>query len=89
MAIWNASFQGGPTPKSKTISGHAPNNIHGDHEFIVKVQVPIGSPTMQGALNGAMIYDKERSFQSMVDLRAGEDVRRVEALVRGCPETSS
>ncbi len=88
MAIWNASFQGGPTPKSKTISGHAPNNIHGDHEFIVKVQVPIGSPTMQGALNGAMIYDKERSFQSMVDLRASEDVRRVEALVRGCPETS-
>jgi hypothetical protein len=79
------SQQGGLSQKLKAVPGHAPDNIHGENEFIIKVQVPIA-----GAQPGcqAMVYDQQRSFQTFVDLRASEDARRVEALVRDYAETN-
>ena len=52
-------------------------NIHGDNEFTVRVQIP-----MDGSLGAAMVYDKQKSFQSVLDCRAIPGATHLHEIIR-------
>ena len=54
----------------------APHNVHGDGDFLVKVQLPIvhNSATTSKVYAQGMVYDERRSFQAFVDLESEAEV---------------
>ena len=54
----------------------APPNVHGDGDFLVKVQLPIvhNSATTSKVYAQGMVYDERRSFQAFVDLESEAEV---------------
>jgi hypothetical protein len=59
----------------------APRNIHGDREFIVKVQVPTTRPTTPTYMDGCCVYDEGRSLNVHVPLtESGMD--KIVAMIR-------
>ena len=65
-SVASMSRQGGAQLKKIHLTD-APPNVHGEREFMVKVQLPMTNGAGDGL---GMVYDEQRSFQSFVDLES-------------------
>ena len=68
--------------------GKIPKNVHGDKEFSVKVQIPLGGGASGSASDDrCMVYDKGRTFEEQYfsPMQYGRAGEKIESLIRAQP----